>query len=128
MQNELGKLSVMELEVMRVIWGMAAPVTVSRVLGIFAPQRGWKTSTLSTIMDRLIGKGYLTKTIQGKANIYTPMLTEEAHKENETKQFLSSVHKGSVKSFIAALTGCCDMSAEDIAEIGAWLREKAGDS
>ena len=125
--NELGRLSEMELEVMREVWGMAAPVTVARVLEIFSARRGWKTSTLSTIMDRLIEKGYLTKSAQGKANIYTPVITEAAHKEHETRTFLAEVHNGSVKSFIAALADGSGMSPEEIAEIRAWFRERADD-
>jgi len=117
----------MELEVMREVWGMQLPVTVARVLEIFATRRGWKTSTLSTIMDRLIEKGYLTKTMQGKANIYTPTIAEAVHKEHETRAFLAKVHNGSVKSFIAALADSSGMGAEEIAEIQAWFRERTGD-
>ena len=125
--NELGKISESEMEVMRVIWELAAPVTVSRVLEIFSARRGWKTSTLSTIMDRLIEKGYLTKTLHGKTNIYTPILTEETYKEHQTSAFLSAVHGGSVKSFIAALADSGNLRAEEIEEIRVWFSEKKGD-
>ena len=121
-----GRLSETELEVMREIWGMAAPVTVSGVLEIFSVRRGWKTSTLSTIMDRLIEKGYLTKTLHGKANIYKPLFSEEEHKEYETKLFLNDVHGGSVKSFIAALSDTT-LSPDEIAEIRKWFFQKAGE-
>ena len=127
MQKELGRLSETELEVMREIWSMATPVTVSRMLEIFAARRGWKTSTLSTIMDRLIEKGYLTKAIKGKVNIYTSELTEEEYKEHETRSFLSAVHNGSVKSFIAALADSSDISSDEVAELRAWFREKGAE-
>lgn len=126
MTNKNERLSEMELEVMREVWGMADPITVARVLEIFSARRGWKTSTLSTIMDRLIEKGYLTKAMRGKVNIYTPAQTEAEHKERETRSFLTEVHNGSVGSFIAALGGGSGMSAEEIAEIHQWFREKAG--
>ena len=127
MENQLGIMSEAELEVMREIWEIGEPVTVARMLDIFAPRRGWKISTLSTIMDRLIIKGYMTKTLKGKANIYSATVTEATYKENETRSFLSSVHHGSVKSFIAALTGGVDMSPDEIAEIRSWFLTEAGD-
>jgi len=126
-QTELGRLSEMEMEVLREVWGMAAPATVSRVLAIFAERYGWKSSTLSTIMDRLIEKGYLTKTMHGKANVYTPALSEAAYKEHETRAFMAAVHNGSVKSFVAALTDGSGMNADEIAEIRSWFHEKAGE-
>ena len=125
--KKLGKLSETELEVMLVIWGMAAPVTVSHALEVFAQRRGWKTSTLSTILDRLIEKGFLTKTLKGKANLYTPALTEDAYKEYETRMFLSSMHNGSLKSFIATLANGTGLSTEEVADIRTWFFEKAGD-
>lgn len=127
MTNKNERLSEMELEVMREVWGMADTITVARVLEIFSVRRGWKTSTLSTIMDRLIEKGYLSKTMRGKVNIYKPVVTEAAHKERETRAFLTEVHNGSVKSFIAALADCSGVSAEEMNEIRQWFREKAGE-
>ena len=126
MTSKNDRLSEMELEVMREVWGMADPITVARMLEIFSARRDWKTSTLSTIMDRLIEKGYLTKTMHGKANIYKPVMTETAYKERKTRDFLKEVHNGSAKSFIAALADGAGMSAEEIAEIHRWFREKAG--
>jgi len=126
-QHDFGRLSETELEVMGEIWQMPAPVTVSCVLEIFAARRGWKTSTLSTILDRLIDKGYLTKTMQGKTNYYSPTLTASGYKERETRTFLDSMYHGSVKNFVAALADSGDMTEEEVAEIRAWFLAKAGD-
>ena len=126
-QPEPGKLSKMELEVMREVWGMTYQVTVARLLEIFSVRHGWKTSTLSTILDRLIEKKYLTKTAVGKANVYTAAMTEAAHKEYETKMFLNEVHNGDMKSFIAALADGSGISAAELAEIRAWFNDKAGE-
>jgi predicted transcriptional regulator len=124
-QSKPGKLSETEREVMREVWGMTAPVTVARVLEIFSARRGWKISTLSTIMDRLIEKGCLAKALHGKANVYTPLITEAAYKERETRAFLAEVHNGSLRNFIAALDGGGGVSAEEAAEIRAWFIERA---
>lgn len=121
--NEPGRLSETEMEVMQTIWDLKGPVTVQQVLDIFARTRGWKTSTLSTILSRLITKGFLTKSIKGKANHYTPTLLENEYKNYETQKFVSSVHGGSIRSFVAALANTTEMSSDEIAELRKWFQE-----
>lgn len=126
-KKRLGRLSEMELEVMREVWRISDSVTVTHMLEIFSVRYGWKTSTLSTIMDRLIEKEYLSKTMQGKANIYTAIVTETEHKDYETRVFLAEVHNNSIKSLVAALADGSDLTTEEINEIRQWFREKVGD-
>ncbi|HZG82877.1 MAG TPA: BlaI/MecI/CopY family transcriptional regulator, partial [Brevibacillus sp.] len=97
------------MEVMEVIWGVAAPVTVAQLLDIFK-SKGWKTSTLSTILKRLIEKGYLTKSMIGKVNYYDPVLTLDEYKKHETQSFLSRLYNGKVKNFIASLVDDDELS------------------
>jgi len=126
MKSNLKRLSDTEMEIMREIWAMENEITVSRLLDIFTPRRDWKKSTLSTLMDRLIEKGYLHKSIRGKTNIYTPALNEEAYKKHQTQVFLEAVHNGNMKSFVASFADIKGLTDDDIAEISAWLDEKVG--
>ncbi|MGE7271792.1 BlaI/MecI/CopY family transcriptional regulator [Brevibacillus panacihumi] len=123
--KKLGRLSETEMEVMEVIWGVAAPVTVAQLLDIFE-SKGWKTSTLSTILKRLIEKGYLTKSMTGKVNYYDPVLTLDEYKKHETQSFLSRLYNGKVKNFIASLVDDDELSREDIAELKEWFARKEG--
>ncbi|MDR1638680.1 MAG: BlaI/MecI/CopY family transcriptional regulator [Clostridiales bacterium] len=125
--KELGSLSETEMSVMRTIWGLENPVTVQQVLGIYQKSKGWKTSTLSTILKRLIEKGFLTKNMVGKVNYYSYLVTEEDYKKHETASFLASVHKGSIKSFMAALADVDGIEVKEVAELKKWFQEKAGD-
>lgn len=121
--KKLGRLSETEMEVMEVIWGVAAPVTVAQLLDIFE-SKGWKTSTLSTILKRLIEKGYLTKSMIGKVNYYDPVLTLDEYKKHETQSFLSRLYNGKVKNFIASLVDDDELSRDDIAELKEWFARK----
>jgi len=123
--KKLGRLSETEVEVMEVIWEVAAPVTVAQLLDIFE-SKGWKTSTLSTILKRLIEKGYLTKSMIGKVNYYDPVLTLDEYKKHETQSFLSRLYNGKVKNFIAALVDDDELSRDDIAELKEWFARKEG--
>ena len=123
--KKLGRLSETELEVMEVIWENATTVTVNQLLDIFE-SKGWKTSTLSTILNRLIEKGFLTKTLSGKTNYYDPALTLSEYKKYETHSFLSRLYNGKVKNFIAALVDDEELSQDDIAELKDWFVRKDG--
>ena len=125
--TDLKRLSDAEAEVMQVIWSVSAPVTVQQVLDVFAQDRGWKTSTLSTILSRLIEKGFLSKTMQGKTNFYSPITTEEQYKAHETQALLKDIHHGSVKSFFAALVDS-GISKHEIVELRKWFNQMEGDS
>jgi BlaI family penicillinase repressor len=125
--EKLGRLSETEMEVMHEIWQMDSPVTVSRLLKIFTQRREWKISTMSTILDRLIEKGFLSKKMEGKANIYLPKLTEIEYKKYETEVFLEKIHHGSIKSFVAALAGYEKLDTDEVAEIRAWFSKKASE-
>ncbi|WP_130609113.1 BlaI/MecI/CopY family transcriptional regulator [Cohnella abietis] len=123
--KNLGRLSETEMEVMEVIWEVAAPVTVAQLLDIFE-SKGWKTSTLSTILQRLIEKGFLTKSMSGKVNFYDPTLTLREYKKHETQTFLSRLYNGKAKNLIASLVDDAELSHDDIAELKEWFASKEG--
>jgi len=123
--NNLGRLSETEMEVMEVIWELAASVTVNQLLEIFQ-SKGWKTSTLSTILKRLIEKGFLTKSMSGKVNYYDPVLTFDEYKKHETRTFLGRLYNGKVKNFIAALVDEDELNQDDIAELKEWFKREEG--
>lgn len=123
--KKLGRLSETELEVMEVIWELAAPVTVAQLLDRF-DSKDWKTSTVSTLLKRLIDKGFLTKSMNGKVNFYEPALTWSEYKKYETETFLHRLYNGKVKNFIAALVDNDELSQDDISELKEWFSRKDG--
>ncbi|MDR1641942.1 MAG: BlaI/MecI/CopY family transcriptional regulator [Clostridiales bacterium] len=118
-----GNLSKTELEAMAAIWRMGGGVTVQQVLGVFEESRGWKTSTMSTILSRLISKGFLRKARNGRANTYEPAISEDEYKRRETKEFITAVHHGDLKSFAVALAGDGEVGAEELSKLRKWLAE-----
>lgn len=120
---ELGRLSETEMEVMEVIWELEAPATVTQLLYMFQ-SKGWKTSTLSTLLKRLIEKGYVDKSMNGKVNYYVPTLTLKEYKKLETQSFLSRLYNGKAKNFIAALVDDEQLSLDDVAELKDWFARK----
>jgi len=121
--NKLGRLSDVEMEVMQTIWSLKPPVTVAQLLTIFEESKGWKTSTIATMLDRIKAKGFLCKEMKGKANYYSITATLEDYQRQEGRSILSALYGGSIINFMAALTDGGDMSQADIAELREWFQK-----
>ena len=119
--SKLGKLSEAEMEIMQAIWAQNAPVTVAQLLAIFETAKGWKTSTMSTMLERMIAKGFLVKSMEGKANYYRVAATFEDYQRQEGRNLLSALYGGSLANFVATLANDGEVSREDIAELQAWF-------
>ena len=119
--NKLGRLSDVEMELMQTIWGLAAPVTVTQLLAIFEDSKGWKNSTMSTMLERIIAKGFLYKEMKGKTNYYSIVASLEDYQKQEGRSMLSSLYGGSVKNFMAALAEDGGMTDTDVRELQEWF-------
>ena len=124
---QLGRLSETETEVMHVIWGLPSPVTVAQLLAIFEHSKGWKTSTLSTILARLIDKGFLTKQMQGKTNYYSAHLSLHAYRKHEAQNLLANLYGGNIKNFVAALVDHEGISKQDMDDLRQWFQGRVGE-
>ena len=124
--SKLGKLSDVEMEVMQMIWSLSAPVTVAQLLTIFYDSKGWKTSTVATMLDRIISKGFLRKELKGKAYYYSVIATLEEYQKQEGRSILSSLYGGSIKNFVAALTEDGNLSQADVLELQEWFEDSIG--
>ncbi|MCI1773953.1 MAG: BlaI/MecI/CopY family transcriptional regulator [Paenibacillus lautus] len=123
--NQVQKLSDTEMELMEVIWECTPPVTSTELLALFA-QRGreWKSQTMSTFLSRLVDKGALTATRDGRTNKYTPRISPEDYKLMEAQHVLDGLYQGSVKNLISALYDGEKLSDKDIAELKQWFSQK----
>ena len=126
--KKIGRLSETEMQVMQTIWELATPVTVAQLLDIFNESKSWKTSTLSTILARLIEKGFLTKQMKGKVNFYDVSVTLENYQKYEIQNLLTNSFGGNIKNFVAALVDDNSVTKEDIDDLKQWFQNKAGDT
>jgi len=124
--NKLGRLSDVEMELMQTIWGLATPVTVSQLLDIFEDSKGWKNSTMSTMLERIIAKGFLRKEMKGKVNYYCIVASLQDYQKQEGRSIIASLYGGSVKNFMAALAESGSMTDSDVKELQEWFANSIG--
>lgn len=98
-----GKLPEAELAVMLAVWRCSPPVTTARVMLLTEPERGWKTSTVISFLDRLKNRGFLSAEKQGREYVWQPLVSREEYVGSVTREFFEKVHGGSVESMMESL-------------------------
>lgn len=121
---KIQKISKSEMEVMQVIWDSEDPLTSSEIQQALNKEKNWKPTTVLTFLARLGEKGIIKTLKKGKSNQYIPLISEREYKQFETRSFLNSVHKGSVKSFMTALYEGDDITKEEIEDLKKWFSQR----
>lgn len=118
------QLSGAQKEIMEVIWAAGQPLTCEELRRRLAGAREWKTTTVLTFLSRLVEKGMLTVTKQGRTNFYAARISEADYEGEESARFLEQMHGGSVKRMIAALCESGRMDPGELEELRGWLEER----
>lgn len=115
------KLTDSEMEIMKVIWKLGEPVTVSQMVTVFK-EKDWKVQTVHTFLTRLVDKGILKSEKKGTTNYYTGAATEQEYYRLEAKNMLELMYNGSLESFLSALFGQEKSTAkEELEKIKEWF-------
>ncbi|MDD2401849.1 MAG: BlaI/MecI/CopY family transcriptional regulator [Clostridia bacterium] len=122
--RKIQEISKSEMEVMQVIWAAEGSVTSAEIQQVLNKGKSWKPTTVLTFLARLAEKGIIETSKKGKSNQYVPLISECEYRQFKTRSFLNSVHKGSIKCFIAALYEGDGISKEEIRELKKWLSQR----
>ncbi len=113
-----------ELAVMQVLWQADRPLStadINRAVEAY----GWKRTTVSTFLTRLLEKKAITAQKQGAQYYYTPILTKAAYQRAQTGALVHSLFGGSVTALAASLFEDTALTADEIQELRAILERSA---
>ncbi|TMR95794.1 BlaI/MecI/CopY family transcriptional regulator [Nonomuraea basaltis] len=82
-------LGDLESAIMDRLWSYHRPASVRDVLEDLRRDREIAYTTVMTVMDKLYKKGLLKRHPQGKAYIYEPWLSKEAHTAQQMRETLA---------------------------------------
>ena len=120
---KIAKITEAEMEIMKIIWEENNEITTATILEKLPKENSWKTTTVMTLITRLIEKGILNVNKIGKLNNYSAKVTEEEYKAVQTDVFLEDMHNGSIRNFMATLYNSRKISKKDIADLKNWIKE-----
>jgi len=117
------RISEAEWQVMKVLWANS-PLTADAVVEALAGTTQWTPKTVKTLLNRLVGKGALGYTKDGRRYLYEPLVDQESCLRAENRSFLQRVYGGALKPMLVSFLEEEDLSPEDIAELKRILTKK----
>ena len=99
-----GKLTGAELKCMKALWFEGAR-TVRDVHQALHPSHPLAYTTVLTVMDRLTRKGFLARTLRGKAHHYLPRCSFEESRSRAVAEVVRTWFDGSAEQLAVFLTG-----------------------
>ncbi|WP_407647607.1 BlaI/MecI/CopY family transcriptional regulator [Aurantiacibacter sediminis] len=116
------RISDAEHAVMEVLWS-DSPLSAADVCDVVCKERGWSIPTVKTLLSRLVTKGALDTTPDGRRYLYTPLIERSAYVGTESKRLVERLFGGRAAPLFAHLAESEALSADDIAEIERLLQE-----
>lgn len=125
-RDTIKRLPDAELEVMMILWEASEPVTSAYVCEQLKDKRKWKVTSVLTFLARLVEKGFVSSTRQGKVNIYTAVVGEQDYLESEGRSFLEKLYGNSLTTFVSTLYRSNAISDDDLAELQRFIDKTTG--
>lgn len=116
------RISEAELAVMDVLWA-DSPLTAMDVAERIDPGRGWSDRTVKTMLGRLLAKGVIGHVEDGRRYLYRPLVERAAYVSTESRRLVDRLFGGRAAPLVAHLAETQALSAEDIAELEALVKE-----
>lgn len=123
MKKQIRRLPDSELEIMQVVWQKEPPVSRIEIEETIKGDHTLAATTILTLLTRLCEKGFLQMKKQGRANVYTPLVSQKEYLASECRSLLDKLYGGSIKTFANAL---CDsgISKEELIELRKLLEKQ----
>ena len=121
--DSIKRLPDSELEIMMIIWEADQPVSSAYVMEKLAGEKSWANTTILNFLSRLVERGFLKTTKQGRLNYYHPLVSENEYLRKESQSILERMHQKSWKSLVAAMYDGDAISKEDWEELRKYVEE-----
>ena len=116
------RISEAEAAVMMVLW-TASPLTAQDVIERVPVERGWSANTVKTLLARLVAKKVVAHEPDGRRYRYRPLIARDDYVAGESRRLIDRLFGGRLTPLVAHLAERNDLSADEIAEIEALLKE-----
>lgn len=116
----------LELEILKVLWDHS-PLSARDVRDRLKEQSGRDLaySSVITMLNIMVRKGYLARRKDGKAFLFTPRVQRESVAGEMTGDLLSRLFDGSASAMILNLIETADLDAEELAELRRLITRKS---
>ncbi len=118
----MDQISEAEAAVIMVLWEQS-PLTAQDVIERVPVERGWSANTVKTLLARLVAKGAVAFDADGRRYLYRPLIARGDYAAGESRRLIDRLFGGKLTPLVAHLAERNALSAEEIAEIEALLKD-----
>lgn len=113
-----------ELEIMQVVWSGNIPITTTQIKQELEKKRPWSQGAVQSLLARLVERGFLKGSMQGKNKAFEPLISEGEYMAVESASLLKKLRgHGSITQLITALYDTNELSEKDIEELDAFIEK-----
>lgn len=116
-------ISDAESLVMDVLWRGRAGMPAEDVIAALVSEQSWQEATIKTLLNRLLKKGAISASKDGRRYLYTAVLKREQWVSKESTSMLERLFGGRVAPLVAHFGKQRQLSAADIAELKKLVEE-----
>ena len=121
MKKRIQKLPDSELDVMIALWNGHQEMTRSEIEEFMNQKKKLAPTTILTLLSRLEKKNFVSVKKEGKANLYSALVTQEEYQQQEGKHVLEKLYDNSLKNFVATLYQGKQIDQNDIEELESFF-------
>ena len=112
-----------EWEIMRVVWTQKA-TTSSEVIALLGDKLSWKSSTVKTLLNRLVEKNFLATEKSGNKFIYRALVSESDSTAGLSREVAQKICARKIPEVVAQLIEQNDLTLSDIEQLQQLLEKK----
>src|SRR3546814_10792105 len=109
-------ISEAEAQVMQVLWDRH-PRSADEVVAALASSTDWAEPAVKTLLNRLLNKGAIEATREGRRYLYSPVLARQAWVAQQSAGLLQRLFDGRVAPLVAHFSERGRLSEADVAEL-----------
>ena len=114
----------LELEILKILW-REGPLPVRAVREALAPGRERAYTSVMTVMNIMVDKGYLSRRKDGASYVYRARIGEQATTGRMLSDLVDRAFGGSTAAVMLNLLETSDLDEAELREIRTLLRRKA---
>jgi BlaI family penicillinase repressor len=115
-------LTPLELEIMKVLWDGGA-AAVQEVQERLAAERPLAYNTVQTMLNVLLRKGKVRRTLSGRAYVYAPVVSRTQAAGQAVGDLVSRMFGGSAESLVLSLVEARQLTPEKLSELSALVEK-----
>ncbi|HST44592.1 MAG TPA: BlaI/MecI/CopY family transcriptional regulator [Luteimonas sp.] len=115
-------ISDAEAQVMEVLWNRH-PRGADDVVAALAGPTGWAEPTIKTLLNRLLNKGAISATREGRRYLYSPVLGRDGWLAQQSEGFVDRMFGGRIAPLVAHFSERGRLTSADIAELKRLVAE-----